>query len=438
MLNDEHDETRRNLTQLDYHVFQEGLPDYLDRMKRYDRMPNDPLDRLFAALPTPEEDDGGFPPKDKEAIDAHNRRIVEAIWPYANSSLEGVIEFSSDPNAHDYWWLCRFAFSLWQRSDLSIRCVFTQLMGQLAVSGAVPLAPSPTPAPDLDAAKTFSIPGSYPQSSSSTEVFEPSPSSRASRAPSSSSSEAPNIEREPVDPSVNKHAWLRYTRWIHEGRRDEDSELHERKSAAEKKGDALGLNNCAFCKAPRGFCGLRESCSGNKMFYCSGCYLPSLPHLKRVYCSKKCQLADWAGNHYYDCQKRKHFLRAAELLHRVTIMYQKMTYSNFAESLYTDTSSGRTFISPAAWSRGPWVGNPLFVEPENTLLEIKGPEAVPKLLAWDSGDNLYYHLQDIIQSILGRESPPSLTRPGFHSPSPLICLQQALTIIQLTAKQSLR
>ncbi|KAI8292416.1 hypothetical protein K4K60_005976 [Colletotrichum sp. SAR11_57] len=136
---------------LDVSGYSDGLPDYFDRSKRYDRQPGDPLDRMFAALPTPADDEKVTSPdvKLEKGIADYNRRFVLALWPYANSSLQRVVQISSDPNAHDYWWLTRFAFSLHERSDLSIRCTFSQLLGQLAVSGTIPVSPAPVAADEL-------------------------------------------------------------------------------------------------------------------------------------------------------------------------------------------------------------------------------------------------------------------------------------------------
>ncbi|KAF6830266.1 mynd finger [Colletotrichum plurivorum] len=401
------DESRRNLSELDYHTFQEGLPSYLDRTKRYDRMPGDPLDRLFAALPTPEQDEVAYAPPNTEAGEAHDRRFVLAIWPYANSSLEGVLEYSSDTYAQDYWWMCRFAFSLWQRSDLSIRCSFTQQMAHLAVS-----VPGPAgPAANVDAADQFPIPGSYPasSSSSSSEAADPSLSSSTEAAQHASSSGV----NDTVDPSANKQAWLLYALWIYEGRCDEDAEIAAPKRAAKANmsdDDAMGLNTCAFCKAPRG---VSEKCISKRkeMFYCTGCYLPYFKHLRRMYCSKECQVADWSGNHFYECQKRLHFLRAVYMLRTVVGKFQTATYSNFAEYIDTanpsnpksskaDKGARRTFVSSPAWSQGTWVGDQVFLGAEKTILADLDPFTTQKLLAWDSGDNLYYHLQHIIRSIL--------------------------------------
>ncbi|KAI8315753.1 hypothetical protein K4K59_000688 [Colletotrichum sp. SAR11_240] len=142
---------------LDVSGYSDGLPDYFDRSKRYDRQPGDPLDRMFAALPTPADDESVVSPdvKLEKGIADYNRRFVLALWPYANSSLQRIVQISSDPNAHDYWWLTRFAFSLHERSDLSIRCTFSQLLGQLAVSGTVPVSPAPVAADEFSKRKHF-------------------------------------------------------------------------------------------------------------------------------------------------------------------------------------------------------------------------------------------------------------------------------------------
>ncbi|KAI8316163.1 hypothetical protein K4K61_010054 [Colletotrichum sp. SAR11_59] len=142
---------------LDVSGYSDGLPDYFDRSKRYDRQPGDPLDRMFAALPTPADDEKVVSPdvKLEKGIADYNRRFVLALWPYANSSLQRVVQISSDPNAHDYWWLTRFAFSLHERSDLSIRCTFSQLLGQLAVSGTIPVSSAPVAADELSKRKHF-------------------------------------------------------------------------------------------------------------------------------------------------------------------------------------------------------------------------------------------------------------------------------------------
>ncbi|KAL0935930.1 mitochondrial 54S ribosomal uL10m domain-containing protein [Colletotrichum truncatum] len=365
------EEARKDLREIDYHLFQENLPGYLDRSKRYDCMPGDPLNRLFAALPSPEQDDCGFTPRLPQAHAAHDRRVVLAIWPYANSSLERVVQTSSDPNAHDYWWLARFAFSLWDRSDLSIRCTFTQLLGQLATSGAVTVGPDPS----IDFSEYYRVPGSYPTSTSDASTK-----------------------------SYNKQAWLRYARWIYKGRRDKDADIPSRKAAAKSNSirQALELDKCSHCGKGRG------EPPNNKMSHCSGCYVKWFPYIKRIYCSKECQAADWPENHYQDCQRRKHFLRAVYMLFTIVAKYQIATYSSFVSDVATESESEegpaddpvRTYISPAAWGMGPWVGRPVFDERGTFLMKHKAG-MVRRLLAGDSGDNLYYHLQHIIELVLG-------------------------------------
>ncbi|WYZ35229.1 hypothetical protein EsH8_I_001505 [Colletotrichum jinshuiense] len=368
------DDCRKGLRELDYFLFQDGLPSYLDRADRYDRMPGNPVDRLFAALPTPEEDDWGF--KDPESAAAHDRRIVLALWPYANSSLEDILSKTDDAHAHDYWWMTRFAFSLWERSDLSIRCSFTQLLGQLAISQLVPIDPNArTTTPGHECTVTD---GSAPC---------------------------------PGEAYINKHAWLRYARWAHRGKRDSDADIKGRRDqvCGSNVEDALGCNKCTHCGLQRG----KDRDSPNrKLLYCTGCYVSWFHHLRRVYCSEECRKADWT-KHFYDCQRRKHFFRAVFILKEVAIKYMKETYSGFAaESVDVElkgpwmnkidrTGVPRSAVSPAAYDAGHWVGQPVFPAGNNTLPKKKPKAESRKILAWDSGDNLYYHLQHIIDQIIG-------------------------------------
>ncbi|KAI8190050.1 hypothetical protein KHU50_011347 [Colletotrichum sp. SAR 10_65] len=297
------EEARRNLIEIDYHLFQDGLPDYFDRSKRYDRQPGDPLDRMFAALPTPADDEKVISPdvKLEKGIADYNRRFVLALWPYANSSLQRVVQISSDPNAHDYWWLTRFAFSLHERSDLSIRCTFSQLLGQLAVSGTIPVSPAPVAADEL------SVPG---------------------------------------------------------------------------------------------------------------CHVEAFRYMRRAYCSEKCQKADWSNNHYYACQKRKHFLRAVDMLRAVAQKFQSFTYSElFTDAAVTMNLDGRgdmpatedlankmtmknsrTVFSSTVAACGPWLGREGL--DWKACLKTADPDVKRKLLAWDATDNIYYHLQGLIYLIL--------------------------------------
>ncbi|CAI0651512.1 unnamed protein product [Colletotrichum noveboracense] len=377
------EEARRNLIEIDYHLFQDGLPDYFDRSKRYDRQPGDPLDRMFAALPTPADDEKIISPdvKLEKGIADYNRRFVLALWPYANSSLQRVVQISSDPNAHDYWWLTRFAFSLHERSDLSIRCTFSQLLGQLAVSGTVPVSPAPV------AADEFSVPGAYPASSSSNDATE----------------------------LPRKQSWLRYTRFIYQGRHDEDSDNRLHQVAASTKlndlHELLDANKCAFCH-------VRCANSPNRLRHCSGCHVEAFRYMRRAYCSEKCQKADWSNNHYYACQKRKHFLRAVDMLRAVAQKFQSFTYSElFTDAAVTMNLDGRgdmpatedladkmtmkncrTVFSSTVAACGPWLGREGL--DWKACLKTADPDVKRKLLAWDATDNIYYHLQDLIYLIL--------------------------------------
>ncbi|KAK2771998.1 mynd finger [Colletotrichum kahawae] len=377
------EEARRNLIEIDYHLFQDGLPDYFDRSKRYDRQPGDPLDRMFAELPTPADDEKVISPdvKLEKGVADYNRRFVLAIWPYANSSLPRVVQLSSDPNAHDYWWLTRFAFSLHERSDLSIRCTFRQLLGQLAASGTVPVSPAPV------AADEISVPDAYPASSSSNEATE----------------------------LPNKQSWLRYTRWIYQGRHDEDSDNRLHQVAASTKlndlNELLDVNKCAFCH-------VRCADSPNRLRHCSGCHVEAFSYMRRAYCSEKCQKADWSNNHYYSCQKRKHFLRAVDMLRSVAQKFQSFTYSE----LFTDagvamnadgrgdmpatedqaaimtTKNSRLVFSSRVAASGLWLGREGL--DWKACLKTANPDVKRKLLAWDATDNIYYHLQGLIYLIL--------------------------------------
>ncbi|KAK2016731.1 MYND finger [Colletotrichum eremochloae] len=367
--------TKKNFFALDYMLWQDGLPSYFDRARRYDHMPGDPVDRLFAALPSVIEDDGGF--KDQSEAAENNRRFALALWPYANSSLQGILDNTQDPNAHNYWWAARFAFSLWERSDLSIRCAFTQLLGQLAVAHVVPI--------DNDCIEI--VPG---HECSVSDEGKPCPG----------------------EAYINRNDWLKYARWIHRGRRDADADIEFRKKQMHgsdmKK--ALRSDKCAGCGVERGDPGAPPK---NRMFYCSGCYVSWFPGLRRMYCSKECQKKDWA-KHFPDCQRRKHFLRAVFLFKGVAAKFMAATYSGFAvDCVGVELRGGglkrdkvdrsgvpRTAVSPGAYSAGHWTGQQAFPLGQS-FISHKPTADVRKVLAWDAGNNLYYHLQPIIEKILG-------------------------------------
>ncbi|KAK1999574.1 MYND finger [Colletotrichum falcatum] len=367
--------TKKSLCEVDYMLFQDELPQYFDRARRYDCMPGDPVDRLFAALPSVTDDDGGF--KDPAAAAQHDRNLVLALWPYANSSLEKILDNTKDPNAHNYWWAARFAFSVGARSDLSIRCAFTQLLGQLA---AARIATIDTDCIDV-------VPG---HKCAGSEEGKPCPG----------------------EAYVNRNDWLKYARWIHHGRRDADADIESRKKQAPGSGmeEALRSNKCAGCGVHRGN---PDAPTKNRMFYCSGCYLSWYPGLRRMYCSKECQKKDWA-EHFPDCQRRKHFLRAVFLLRAVAAKFMAATYSGFAvdcvgvelramgEKKDKVDRSGvpRTAVSSGAYSAGHWTGQPVFPLGQS-FLSHKTTADVRRVLAWDAGDNLYYHLQPIIEKIIG-------------------------------------
>lgn len=340
---------------------------------------------MFAALPTPADDEKVVSPdvKLEKGIADYNRRFVLALWPYANSSLQRVVQISSDPNAHDYWWLTRFAFSLHERSDLSIRCTFSQLLGQLAVSGTIPVSSAPVAADEL------SVPGAYPASSSSNDATE----------------------------LPRKQAWLRYTRFIYQGRHDEDSDNRLHQVAASTKlndlHELLDVNKCAFCH-------VRCANSPNRLRHCSGCHVEAFRYMRRAYCSEKCQKADWSNNHYYACQKRKHFLRAVDMLRAVAQKFQSFTYSElFTDAAVTMNLDGRgdmpatedlddkmtmknsrTVFSSTVAACGPWLGRGGL--DWKACLKTADPDVKRKLLAWDATDNIYYHLQGLIYLILAR------------------------------------
>ncbi|KAK2026025.1 MYND finger [Colletotrichum zoysiae] len=367
--------TKTSLTQLDYMLWQDELPPHFDRARRYDCMPGDPVDRLFVALPSVADDDGGF--KDPSAAAQHDRCLVLALWPYANSSLQGILDKTNDPNAHNYWWAARFAFSVWERSDLSIRCAFTQLLGQLAAARVAPI--------DNDYIDV--VPGhKCPVGDEGMPC--------------------------PGEAYVNRNDWLKYARWIHRGRRDSGADLETRKSQARSSGmkEALCSNQCAGCGVERGD---PDAPPKNRMFYCSGCYVSWYPGLRRMYCSKECQKEDWA-KHFPDCQRRKHFLRAVFLLKGVAAKFMAATYSGFAVDCVgvelraagdkkdkVDRSGvPRTVVSPGAFGFGHWTGQQVFPLGESFLSQ-KPTADVRKVLAWDAGNNLYYHLKPMIEQIIG-------------------------------------
>ncbi|EFQ36042.1 MYND finger [Colletotrichum graminicola M1.001] len=365
---------KKCLRQLDYILWQDELPPHFDRARRYDCMPGDPVDRLFAALPSVADDDGGF--KEPDAAAQHDRRFVLALWPYANSSLEDILDNTKDPNAHNYWWAARFAFSVWERSDLSIRCAFTQLLGQLAAAHIVPI--------DKDCIEV--VPGHKCSVSNESEPC-------------------------PGEAYVKRNDWLKYVRWIHRGRRDADAVLETRKilARASEMKEALRSNKCARCDVERGGPGAPPK---NSMFYCSGCYVSWYPGIRRVYCSKECQKEDWA-NHFPDCQRRKHFLRAVYLFKGVAAKFMAATYSGFAvdcvgvelrgaekKEKFDRSGVPRTAVSLGAYGAGHWTGQQVFPLGQS-FLSHRPTADVRKVLAWDAGNNLYYHLQPIIEKILG-------------------------------------
>ncbi|KAK1976873.1 MYND finger [Colletotrichum cereale] len=369
------EESKRSLRELDYILWQDDLPPYFDRARRYDCMPGDPVDRLFATLPSVVEDDGGF--KQPSAAAQHDRRLSLALWPYANSSLEGILANTQDPNAHNYWWAARFAFSVWERSDLSIRCAFTQLLGQLAAAHVAPV--------DNDCIDV--VPG---HKCTVSEEGKPCPG----------------------EAYINRNDWLKYARWIHRGRRDADADLETRKEQARGSDmkEALRSNKCAGCGVKRGD---PNAPPKNCMFYCSGCYVSWYPGLRRMYCSKECQKKDWA-KHFPDCQRRKHFFRAVFMLKGIASKFMAATYSGFAidcvnVELREVGSTGdkvdrsgvsRSVVSPGAFAAGHWTGQQVFPLGQSFLSQKSTPE-VRKVLAWDAGNNLYYHLQPIIEQTIG-------------------------------------
>ncbi|KAK6227589.1 MYND finger protein [Colletotrichum tabaci] len=373
------EETQKNLRELDYILWQDGLPDYFDRATRYDKMRGDPVDRLFVALPSVLDDDWGF--KDPEAAADHDRRFALALWPLANSCIESVIAASADKNAHEYWWAARFAFSLWERSDRSVRCVFAQLLGQLAVSQIAPIDRD-----QIDLAPGHKCPVS--------EDGEPCPG----------------------EAYINRNDWLKYARWIHRGRRDADADLEHRRdqASASGMGEALVRDNCVKCGIERGGTG---EAHGKRMFYCHGCYSSFSPDLRRMYCSKKCQKDDWA-DHYDDCQRRKRFLRAVFLLKGVASKFMASTYSGMAvdcvgvqiravnqvQNRISDKVDRRGVprmaVSPGVHNANYWVGQQVFPLGQS-FLSHKSENDIGKVMAWDAGNNLYYHLQPIIQETIG-------------------------------------
>ncbi|KZL85697.1 mynd finger [Colletotrichum incanum] len=369
------EDSKKSLRELDYILWQEDLPMYLDRTQRYDCMPGDPVDRLFAALPSVTEDDWGF--KEPSTAAEHDRRVVLALWPYANSSLEGILANTQDPNAHDYWWAIRFAFSIWERSDLSVRCAFTQLLGQLAVAHVAPI--------DND-----SIDVVQGHKCCIDEEDKPCPG----------------------EAYVNRNDWLKYARWIHRGRRDSDADLKNRQDqkCASEMSEALHVNKCVKCGIERG---APDAPPKKRMFYCSGCYVSWYPYLRRMYCSKKCQKEDWPS-HFPNCQRRKHFLRAVFILKGIASKFMASTYSGFAvDCVGVELRRGgskrdkvdrsgvpRTAVSPGAYAAGHWIGHQVFPLGQS-FLSHKPTVDVRKVLAWDAGNNIYYHLQPIIELIIG-------------------------------------
>ncbi|OHF00827.1 MYND finger [Colletotrichum orchidophilum] len=364
------DAGRRGLPELDYILFQEGLPSYFERTERYDILPGDPVDYLFAALPLIEEDDAGFKGHEKSAD--YDRRFALAVWPYANSDVEEIIAKSKDKCASDYWWAARFAFSLWNRSDLSIRCAFTQLLGEIAASRYVEMDEKP--------------PAIKPNHNHSAADVSPCPGTAY----------------------VQKHRWLKYTRWVYRGRKDEDADIKLRQNSKCDLGELLGKDECVVCGHRRQE--PRSSTKKKPMLYCSGCYVEWFPHLRRNYCGPQCQKKDWK-KHFAECQRRKHFIRAVFILKGIAEKFMATTFSGQAVDIAPTEPCGnksidvdragvpRTTITPAAYAVGPWIGEQVFPLGQSFLAE-KSQEDRERALAWDAGDNIYYHLQLVIRQII--------------------------------------
>ncbi|KAI3558047.1 MYND finger [Colletotrichum abscissum] len=361
--------TRRGLPELDYILFQEDLPSYFDRSERYDSLPGDPVNYLFSALPQIQEDDAGFKGSNKSAD--YNRRFALALWPYANSSIEDIIAKSDDKAASDLWWAGRFAFSLWDRSDLSIRCSFTQLLGEIALYHNSEIVDNPAPV----------------KPNHLCEAVDGGPC--------------------PGEAYVQKHKWLKYARWIHRGRKDEDADIKVRLGSKCDLNELLSIEKCVTCGHERKIsrCGAKKP-----MHHCSGCYVEWFPHLRRTYCGPKCQKKDWK-THFEECQRHKHFIRAVWILKGIADKFMAATFSGQAVDISPievrdnktkalDLNSVPRFaVTPAACAVGPWVGEQVFPLGKSYLADKRNEDRA-RALAWDAGDNLYYHLQTIIRQIV--------------------------------------
>ncbi|KAJ3948531.1 uncharacterized protein N0V96_002786 [Colletotrichum fioriniae] len=360
---------RRGLPELDYILFQEDLPSYFERSKRYDSLPGNPVNYLFSALPQIQEDDAGFKGSNKSAD--YNRRFALALWPYANSSIEDIIAKSEDKAASDLWWAARFAFSLWDKSDLSIRCSFTQLLGEIALYHNSEIVDNPAPV----------------KPNHLCEAVDGGPC--------------------PGEGYVQKHKWLKYARWIHRGRKDEDADIKVRLGGKCDLKELLSIEKCVTCGHERQIsrCGAKKP-----MHHCSGCYVEWFPHLRRTYCGPKCQKKDWK-THIEECQRHKHFIRAVWILKGIADKFMAATFSGQAVDIspieVRDNKTkaldlngvSRFAVTPAACAVGPWVGEQVFPLGKSYLAD-KSHEDRARALAWDAGDNLYYHLQAIVRQII--------------------------------------